>query len=55
MAKRRRIEYKRLRFYRPDELMPVVITPSGRVYIGTDPPIITEAEEDEVDGGTGER
>lgn len=37
-----------LKFYEADELMPVTITPTGRVYIGTEPPVITE----EVNDGT---
>ena len=46
MAMRTRIEHRPMRFYEVDELMPVLVMPGGRVYIGSEPPIITEEEED---------
>lgn len=50
---RTRIEYKPLRFYEADELMPVLVTPAGRVYIGTEPPVITEEEEEDEPDSSG--
>lgn len=47
LAMRTRVACKPLRFYEAGELMPVLVTPGGRIYIGIEPPVITEVEEDE--------